>query len=76
MTSWEVYVAQDTGDVETIDAPLQPGEEKMVKILNEPLQGRREDEDVVVADEAARPAPDSEFFTAPLLDENDNEMRR
>ena len=56
----------NTGDVETIDAPLQPHEEELVKILGEDL----------VDDESSPPAQDSEFFTAPLLDENDNEMGR
>ena len=64
------------GDVETIDAPLQPGEEELVKLLDEPLVGRRSREDEVVAAEADPPAPDSEYFTAPLLDENDNVMER
>ena len=69
-------MAQDTGDVETIDAPLQPDEEELVKVLDEPLEGRRNREEDLVADEEPPPAPDSEFFTAPLLDENDNEMGR
>jgi hypothetical protein len=69
-------VAEDTGDVETIDAPLQPDEEDLVKVLDEPLAGRRNRERDIVAGESSSPAPDSEFFTAPLLDEDDNEMRR
>jgi hypothetical protein len=73
---WGVDVAQDTGDVETIDAPLQPDDEDLVRILDEPLAGRRSREDDVVAGEASPPAADSEFFTAPLLEENDNEMGR
>jgi hypothetical protein len=63
-----VEVTQDTGEVDTIDAPLQPDEEELVKILGE-------DEDLV-HDESSPPAADSEFFTAPLLDDNDNEMGR
>jgi hypothetical protein len=66
----------NTGDVETIDAPLQPDEEELVKILDESLGERHDREAEVVAGEEPPPAPDSEFFTAPLLDENDNEMGR
>jgi hypothetical protein len=71
----EVEVTGNTGDVETIDAPLQPDEEEMVNILGEPPDGRNREEDLV-DDESSPPAQDSEFFTAPLLDENDNEMGR
>ena len=71
----EVDVAQET-DVETIDAPLQANEEELVKILDEPLEGRRSREDDLVADESSwPPAQDSEYFTAPVVDENDDEMR-
>ena len=68
-------MAQET-DVETIDAPLQPDEEELVKILDEPPASRRSREDDLVADESSSaPAKDSEYFTAPVVDENDNEMR-
>ncbi len=69
-------MAEDTGDVETIDAPLQFDDEELVKLLDEPLGGRQSREDEVVALEGTPPDPGSEFFTAPLLDENDNEMGR
>lgn len=69
-------MAADTGDVETIDAPLQIDDEELVKLLDEPLGGRQSREDEVVALEATPPDPDSEYFTAPLLDDNDNEMGR
>ena len=75
LTGLEVDVAQET-DVETIDAPLQPDEEELVKILDEPPEGRRSREDDLVADESSSPpAKDSEYFTAPAVDANDNEMR-
>ena len=64
------------GGVETIDAPLQPDEEELAKVLDQPLEGRRSREDEIVAAEATPPAPDSEYFTAPLLDEHDHEMGR
>jgi len=69
-------VTGNTGDVETIDAPLRPDEEELVKILEEPLGERRNREEDLVDDESSPPAQDSEFFTAPLPDENDNEMGR
>lgn len=69
-------MAEDTGDVETIDAPLQFDDEELVKLLDEPLAGRKSREDEVVAPEATPPDPDSEYFTAPLLDADDNETGR
>lgn len=69
-------MAQDTGDVETIDAPLQFDDEELVTLLDEPLDERQVREDEIVAPEATPPDPDSEYFTAPVLDDNDNEMGR
>jgi hypothetical protein len=72
----EVDVAQDTGDVETIDAPLRFDDEELVMLLDEPVSGRQSREDEIVAPEATPPDPDSEYFTAALLDADGNEMGR
>jgi hypothetical protein len=69
-------MAEDTGDVETIDAPLETDDEELVKLLDEPVETRQRREDEIVAPEATPPDPDSEYFTAPLLDADDHETER
>lgn len=69
-------MAAEPGEVETIDAPLRPEEEELVTILDEPVEARRSREVKAADEESSPPAPDSEFFTAPVLDEHDTEMRR
>jgi hypothetical protein len=65
----------DEGGLDTIDAPLQPDEQELVTIGELPEEQRRSREADLVAGESGKPVADSEFFTAPVLDDNGNEVK-
>jgi hypothetical protein len=61
--------------LDTIDAPLTPEEEELLKIDDLPEEERHVREAELVAAESGRRAEDSQYWTAPVLDDEGNEVQ-